>query len=260
MKLVVLISAYHKLVLLDPIVKRLKSFNLDVYLQLDAKCNEIPSKYVLDNVKLLKPLRRAGWGAWTVIDNILNGYKEILERDSDVTNIWLCSGEDLIIRKPIIDENKNYINNVVSANNAVIHVANVNEGDSFPIQAASKFEISKLDLPLADVREFYRGQTWTILKRSSIINILKYWNSHLKFWKIRGLDEELVPATYCMNFEPESVENVNWVFQEYNSSGCHPKQLSVTEFDTIYNSNAIVARKCSSVKNQLLWLRFIEDK
>jgi len=264
MKLAVLISAYHKLNLLDFIVNRLKAIGVDdIYLQLDAKCEEAVSNYVSNNTIILTPLRRAGWGAWTVMDNILNGYLDIIRIDSNVTHIWLCSGEDLIIRKPKIECDYNYISwidNSISVKNSLKYTYNVQEGEPYPTTAKKNFTKLELDDNKSGFSNYFRGQTWTILSTSTIIKMYEYWNNHLEFWKIRGLDEEIFPATYCMNFNKDNTINSHNVYQEYNKSGCHPIQLSNKDFESIYNSDSITARKCSTVKTQEAWNKFMEGK
>jgi len=264
MKIAVLIAAHKDPLQVEKLIQLLDNDHIDIYIHLDRKSNFNSFKYLAakKRVSFIKNSVRTYRGEYSLIQATINSLEEIVKK-GNYEYINFISGQDLPI------QSAQYIFNFLLENVGCefinTHLYNpsdpwwkLNESrilkynlDNWRIPG--KYKLQKIINTLLPKRKIPKGyilsgnSQWFCITKSCAEYVLDFIRSKpplINYFKyVWGADEFFFSTiVYNSPFREQIRNNLHYV-KWGNSEGGHPKILGVNDFDNIFNSGKLFARK-----------------
>jgi len=264
MKIAVLIAAHKDPLQVEKLIQLLDNDHIDIYIHLDRKSNFNSFKYLAakKRVSFIKNSVRTYRGKYSLIQATINSLEEIVKK-GNYEYINFISGQDLPI------QSAQYIFNFLLENVGCefinTHLYNpsdpwwkLNESrilkynlDNWRIPG--KYKLQKIINTLLPKRKIPKGyilsgnSQWFCITNSCAKYILKFIKTKpplINYFKyVWGADEFFFSTiVYNSPFREQIRNNLHYV-KWGNSEGGHSEILGVNDFDNIFNSGKLFARK-----------------
>lgn len=262
MKIAHLILAHARPQQLQELVSLLEHPCSEIYIHLDKKTNASNFKHLEENPKVffIKKNVRVYWADYSMVQAVLNSFKEIIQKDYDYINV--ISGQDFPIKSI------NHFHHFLAAHNSKQFVSCANIAKDWPEAA---IRLKTYDMPRYKFKGKYRlfvalnkilpgkktplsyeivGRSgwFTITKdaASYILTVLENNPKLVKFFKYTWAADELIFSTILYNspFKNKIEDNlmyINWDWE--GSASGHPKTLNYDDLDRLKKSDKFFARK-----------------
>ena len=268
MKIAHLILAHSGPGQLQRLINRLKHPDAYVFIHIDGKANigEFALLAKTENVFLVEQRARVRWGAYSIVQATLNGFKAILDSGVSFNRINLLSGSDYPLANPekihlFFAENtvQNFMEfqDVKSVwKEAIPRITEYHLNNySFP----GKYMVQKWMNRLLPVRKMPAGLTpvgrsqWMSLTFESMRYLLLYLAENPKvsrFFKLTWAPDEMIFQTILYNSRfRESLVNDNLRYIDWSAAEPSPKLLVADDLDHLLKSGKLFARKFDMDKN-----------
>jgi len=268
MKLAHLILAHSGPRQLQRLVNRLEHSDAYFFIHIDGKADigEFAFLAKTGKVFLVEQRARVRWGAYSIVEATLNGFKAILDSGIPFNRINLLSGSDYPLTNPekihlFFAENamQNFMEfqDVKSVwKEAIPRVTEYHlDNYSFP----GKYMVQKWMNRLLPVRKMPAGLTpvgrsqWMSLTFESMRYMLQYLAENpevSRFFKLTWAPDEMIFQTILYNSRfRESLVNDNLRYIDWSAAEPSPKLLAAADLDNLLKSGKLFARKFDMDKN-----------
>lgn len=281
MNIAYLILAHTKPFQLKRLIKRLYTNNTWFFIHLDSKtpftsdfsnlCLEIP------NVVYINRRVNVKWGAFSVVEAILNSLSQILSSGVWIDYICLMSGSDYPIkRNEFIFNffNKYYGREFIHYRQ--LPIAQFAEGrmdrvwyyydydnyySEFGSSGSTFYETEmrarSIKRDFIDGMQPYHGSTWWCLSSSCIKYILKLIDNNseiMNYFRYTKFSDEQFFQTLVMNspFAEKTPSTNLWYLDWSITDSLHPKTLNTEDFNALLTSDCLYARKLDNERSTKL--------
>jgi hypothetical protein len=264
MRIAILIMAHKLPKQLNYLCDSISHPEIDIYIHIDKKVEQSIFKLKNGNrsVKYIKNRTSTHWGAFSLVETILNCYKEILEiyKYDYICNI---SGQDLPIKK--IERLVDYIK--TNAGQEFIECRPYTLTDQWWSENAKrilkysfvnynfrgKFKLEKLVNAFTGIRKmdqpiiFAGNSGWFCLSNEAILYILSTYKNNIKltrYFKFVWGADEIYFSTVLYNSRFKEKLIGNFLFTEWPlHDKSHPKVFTMEDETQLLNSDKYFARK-----------------
>jgi len=262
MKIAHLILAHSGPEQLQRLISRMAHPNAYFFVHIDAKADIGAFTFLAktDRVFFVEKRVKVRWGAYSIVQATLNGFKAILDSAISVNRINLLSGSDYPLANPenvhrFFEENRetNFMEfqDVISVwKEAIPRVTEYHlDNYSFP----GKYLVQNWINRLLPARKMPAGLTpvgrsqWMSLTAESVQYILQYLDEHsevARFFKLTWAPDEMIFQTilYSSRYR-ESLLNDNLRYVDWSAGEPSPKLLTGDDLEKLLKSGKLFARK-----------------
>jgi hypothetical protein len=262
MRIAHLILAHNNPQQLEQLIGKLSYADDSIYIHLDKKADIRPFEYLmaLKNVHFVKDRVSVKWGACSIVDATINGFKQIMSSGQDHQFVNLLSGADLPLQRaehihsflsantgkifmsymPILDEWEEAVSRIIH-----YHFNEYAFPGVYKMQALVNKVMPKRKLPNGMIAVGH--SQWFTACSESIDFIIKYWDRTPKlrrFIKLTWGPDEFVFQTILYNsrFKDQMV-NDNLRYIDWSNGGASPKTFTIADTEALLNSEKLYARK-----------------
>jgi len=262
MKIAHLILAHAAPAQLSKLIGALEDERTWFFVHLDRKA-DINAFSFLQNrarVKLVPDRVAVGWGAYSIVEATLRGFRAIVDSGIDFGYINLLSGADYPLQSPseILDffarnKGKNFME-FYSVHNewteaiprlTEYHLTNYNFPGKYLVQKWMNRLLPKRTMP-AGLEPVGRSQ-WMSLTLDAVRYILAYLDRNpgvAKFFKLTWAPDEIIFQTILYNSPLRStLVNDNLRYIDWSKGEASPKVLTEEDLDRMWASGKLFARK-----------------
>lgn len=266
MKIAILIHVHQDPQQLVRLVDRLLHPDVDIYVNVDAKANTADFRSVLDNrVHFIKNSIEVTWGRFSQVQQILNSFQEIRDSKIEYSHILFISGQDYPLQS--IDQIIQFLGENKDKSFIDYHLVSKDKNDEWRNVIHRRFEYWYF-LPSNDIRangfvrklyklvgykrkyptdDIYYGACWFTLTSDAVDYLLDYIQSNpsvIKFFQHTGCADELFFQSILLNSPlRDQMVNNHYRYIDWEKGGNRPKDLTVSDYDRIKESDAWFARK-----------------
>lgn len=277
MKLAHLILAHDHPEQLARLVDRLLHRGAHVYIHLDAKApieafNKIIGR---EDVFFITNRVKVYWGAFSIVQATINGFKQIDNSGKHYDYVNLLSGHDYPIAPTdklydllAANQGKAYMNSRVAETHWLEALPRVQQyyfdNYRFPLKYAIQKTINKL-LPkrkLPDDMVLVGRSQWFTIAGDCVKYILDYWDSHpafRRFMKFTWAPDEFIFQTILYNSPlRERMVDEDLRYIDWQAGGARPKTLTMDDVEALKQSGKFFARKFDMNKDAAV-LKYIDE-
>lgn len=262
MKIAHLILAHTAPDQLARLISVLDGGNASFFVHLDQKADKKAFDFLLKNnrVKLVTRRVKVAWGAYSVVQATINGFREILHSGIEPDYVNLLSGADYPLKSP------QEITAFFEANRgkSFVHYELVMEQWKEAIPRLTQYHLTDFGFPgkyffqkwinrLLPQRKMPHGlipvgrSQWMTLTLEAVRYILDYLDSHAElssYFKLTWAPEELIFQTILYNSPLKaSVVNDNLRYIDWTKGAASPRTLAEEDLDKLMRAQALFARK-----------------
>lgn len=268
MKIAHLILAVSEPLQLQRLIGSLQHDNAFFFIHVDQKTDISPFQFLTNypSVYLIKNRKKAAWGAYSIVQATLNGFREIADSGKNIDVVNLLSGSDYPIK------NTEQIHSFFAQNPGqnFMKYDLVYEQWHEAITRLTEYHLTSYDFPgkyfvqkwlnkLLPTRKIPgplvpvgRSQ-WLSIRMDALKYILKYLEEHpqiVRFFKLTWAPDEIIFQTILYNsvFRHSMVNN-NLRYIDWSEGKASPKTLTEEDLPKLLDSDALFARKFNSVTN-----------
>jgi hypothetical protein len=267
MRLAHLILAHNNPEQLERLISRLLHPEADIYIHIDKKTpiEQFGRLTKIENVFFIKKRIKIHWGAYSIVEATLNGFKEILKCGKEYGYVNLLSGQDYPL-KPAA-----YIHQYLTQNQGVAFMnylifdpdwrealPRVEEYHFNNYKFPGRYIFQKQINRLLPKRKFPNGFTpvgrsqWFTVPTDCVNYLINYWDNNKKlrnFIKFTwGADEFLFQTILYNSDYRDMMINKDLRYIDWSDGGVSPKYLSVKDADLLLKSTELFARKFDMYK------------
>lgn len=265
MKIALLIHVHTNPEQVSRLVSRLRHDNVDIYINVDAKIDICEFKDKVSDVYFIENRVEVVWGRFSQVQQILNSFEEIANKQETYSHILFISGLDYPI-KPISEIIQEVRNNIEKS---YIDYHQLKD-DDWSVLMKKRYEywhflpssdlrsnglVRKILLKLGFKRKYpfhnvYYGSCWFCLSLEAVKYLLDYTSNNSKvvdFFKYTGCSDELYIQSVLLNssLKDKMINNIHRYF-DWGDKGKSPKILTESDYSNIVQSDAWFARKLDS--------------
>jgi hypothetical protein len=248
---------HSKPTLLNKIVTKIKSHNVEIFIHLDAKC-DITDYSEIKDATFIKNRVNVYWGGRSMVVAMYN-LIEYVVKNSNCDYILFISGEDFPIILPdkyhqFIDRSKCYIE-YESLPRKDWYKGGVDRVSNFYIFNSPSSILSRAFVKLQKVINFerkywnttfkiYCGSQWININRKSAEYILNEWERYYDFFKNCRIPDEFIFQTILLNSpHKDKIVNTNLRFLYFEKNKLSPVYLDESYYADIISSKTLFCRK-----------------
>lgn len=262
MQVAYLLLAHANPTQLHRLVKKIVTENAAVYIHIDAKANldEFLLIANLPNVYFITKREKVYWGAYSIVQATINGFKQIIASGINYQHITLLSGQDYPLKSntTILDFFK------ANTDTAFMEFYTVNDVWTEAIPRLNKYYLTNYPFTGSHTVEtiinklftsrqppnnlvFVGRSQWfsiTLPQATYIVQELATNHSLRRYFKLTWGSDEFVFQTLLYN-SPYKVQmvNDNLRYIDWSAGGASPKTLTITDATSLAESGKLFARK-----------------
>jgi len=262
MKIAHLILAHSQPQQLQRLIRKLYNPGADFYLHIDAKTDIKPFMALknLPHVYFIQKREKVLWGAYSIVQATINGFKEILKSSKQYDYINLLSGQDYPIKSTeyihrfLADYNGKLFMEFYPVENVweeaiprikKYHLLNYNIPGKYKIENFINAFLPERKMPEGLVA-VGRSQ-WFTITRNAASYIVDYLETHPNvafFFKLSWAPDEMIFHTILYNsvFRDYMVNN-NLRYIDWSEGKPSPKTFTIKDAVVLKNSDKLFARK-----------------
>jgi hypothetical protein len=267
MKIAHLILAHTEPLQLERLIGRLLHDDAIFFIHIDAKADIDRFKKILNNPELHWVRNRVNitWGAYSMVQATINGFRSIIETYPDIDMINLLSGSDYPLKSSneIVDffnshPGQNFMElyslqgEWEDANQRITqyHLNNFSFRGRFVVQKWMNRILPDRQFPKRLVA-VGRSQLMT-LTRDAVIYILDYLRKNpdiTRYFKLTWAPDEMIFQTVLYNspFKNQLINN-NLRYIDWSAGEASPSTLTIDDLPKLLNSDKLFARKFDQKK------------
>lgn len=247
---------------LETLVKRLTYADDLVFIHVDKKSDAALFEYIgrMPNVYFVKDRVKVAWGAYSIVEATLNGFKEILATNVKIDVVNLLSGCDYPLQSPenihrflqnnpgkIFMEFEHMRTNWQEALSRVerYHLTNYNFKGRYLLQSIMNKLLPKRRMPNGMI-PVGRSQWFTIPTEcvKYIVDYIDHNKSFKRFFEHTWAPDEFVFQTLLFNSHfREQMVNDNLRCIDWSERKASPKTFTIADKDVLLSSDKLYARK-----------------
>lgn len=262
MKIAHLILAHAAPAQLSRLIGALEDENAYFFVHLDRKAdlNAFPFLLNRERVVLVPGRVDVGWGAYSIVDATLRGFKAIMNSGLDFDYINLLSGADYPLQSPrqihdflLRSKGKNFMEYYSVHNEWTEAVPRLTEYHLTNFNFPGKYLVQKWMNKLLPARTMTAGlepvgrSQWMTLTMDAVRYMLDYLNNHtevVRFFKLTWAPDEIIFQTILYNSPfRSSLVNDNLRYIDWSKGQASPKVLKEEDLDRMLASGKLFARK-----------------
>ena len=262
MKIAHLILAHTQPRQLERLIERLQHKNFYFFIHIDKKVSldDFESLLAKDHVYLVSERVKVGWGAFSIVEATINGFREIASSGLEIDYVNLLSGSDYPLKSP------EFIHQFFTKNpdKNFMEYQSVNEEWKEAIPRLTKYHLTNYSFPgrhmvqkwvnrLSPSRTMPRNliavgrSQWFSITIDAVTYILEYLDKHVEvipFFKFTWAPDEIIFQTIIYNSAlRETLVNNNLRYIDWADGKPSPKVLGSEDFTSLMESDALFARK-----------------
>jgi len=262
MKIAHLILAHNNPKQLEQLIKRLTYADDAVYVHLDKKTSMIPYQYLeqLNNVHFITDRVTVKWGAYSIVEATLRGFKAIINSGIDYGFVNLLSGCDYPLQTPahihyFLEQNEDkafmsYLPMETEWQEALprinaYHLTNYSFFGCHAVQKMLNIFLPKRKMP-GGLIPVGRSQWFTapLACVKYIVNYIKCNEDLRNFMKLTWGPDEFIFQTILYNSHfREKIVNTNLRYIDWSAGGASPKTFTIADKEALLTSKKLYARK-----------------
>ncbi|MCF2444147.1 beta-1,6-N-acetylglucosaminyltransferase [Dyadobacter sp. CY345] len=268
MKIAHLILAHCDSQQLGRLIDRLQNPDAFFFIHIDKK-TELDSFMFLKDKKqvyFVKDRVNVGWGAYSIIEATINGFKEILSSDLCVDYVNLLSGADYPLKKAsqihqFFEEHsgQNFMEYLSVYDEWTEAIPRLTEYHLTNYAFPGKYVAQKWLNRLTPTRKMPNNlipvgkSQWFSISVEAVKFILNYLEKYpevVRFFKLTWAPDEIIFQTILYNSEfKDRLVNNNLRYIDWSAGKASPEILTEADLPTLKASNALFARKFSMSKH-----------
>jgi len=262
MKIAHLILAHSEPVQLERLIGRLLHEDACFFIHVDQKTDISPFQFLTSypNVFLVKNREKVAWGAYSIVQATLNGFKEIADSGKNIDVVNLLSGSDYPLKNTeqihsffVQNPGQNFIKyelvfeqwHEAITRLTKYHLTNYEFPGKYFVQKWLNKILPARKLP-GQLVPVGRSQ-WLSITIDALRYILKYLEEHpqiVRFFKLTWAPDEIIFQTILYNSGfRESIVNNNLRYIDWSAGKPSPKTLTTEDLPELLKSDALFARK-----------------
>jgi hypothetical protein len=262
MKIAHLILAHSEPLQLSRLIDRLEHKDASFFIHIDAKADIETFKDVLQKPKVNAVPNRVvvNWGAYSIVQATINGFKSIIEADSDFDVINLLSGSDYPLKSSdeIADffsdhDGQNFMEFLSVQNEWQEAIPRLTEYHLTNFTFPGKYFVQKWLNRVTPPRKMPNGlipvgrSQWMSLTSDAVRYILDYLQKKpevTQFFRLTWAPDEIIFQTILYNspFRAQLV-NDNLRYIEWEDGKASPKTLTLEDLPRLMECGKLFARK-----------------
>jgi hypothetical protein len=267
MKIAHLILAHAAPAQLSKLIGALEDGNAHCFVHLDRKADLNSFSFLRDHARVtLVPDRVAvGWGAYSIVEATIRGFRTIAASGIDFSYVNLLSGADYPLQTPsairdFFDRNtgKNFMEYYPVYDEwteaiprlSQYHLTNYNFPGKYLVQKYINRLLPRRRMP-AGLEPVGRSQ-WMSLTAEAVRYVLAYLDAHpevVRFFKLTWAPDEIIFQTILYNSPFRStLVNDNLRYIDWSKGQASPKVLTEEDLDRMSESGKLFARKFDLVR------------
>lgn len=261
MKIAHLILAHNAPEQLARLVNRLQHADAAFFIHIDAKADIKPFLHLADsgNVHFIQKREKVFWGAYSIVQATVNGFREILAT-KDFTHINLLSGADYPLRSTqeihdffSVNADNNYMHFLSVADEWQEAIPRLKEYHLTNYQFPGKYKVQRVLNKILPEREMPNGlvpfgrSQWFTITTAAAAYIIGYLDRHpgvVSFFKWTWAPDEIIFQTilYNSDFRKQMI-NANLRYVDWSEGKPSPKTLTIQDLTNVLSSGNLFARK-----------------
>lgn len=262
MKIAHLILAHTAPAQLSKLIDALEDENAHCFVHLDRKA-DLNSFSFLQNspqVTLVPDHVDVGWGAYSIVEATIRGFRAIAGSGIDFGYVNLLSGADYPLQSPSAihdffarNKGKNFIEYYSVYNEWTEAIPRLNQYHLTNYNFPGKYAVQKWINRLLPVRTMPAGlepvgrSQWMSLTADAVGYILEYLDKHpevVRFFKLTWAPDEIIFQTILYNSTFRStLVNDNLRYIDWSKGQASPKVLTEQDLEAMSESGKLFARK-----------------
>jgi len=262
MKIAHLILAHAAPAQLSKLIGALEDEHAWFFVHLDRKADLNAFRFLLDRerVTLVADRVDVGWGAYSIVEATLRGFRTIIGSGIDFGYVNLLSGADYPLQSPsgIHDffankAGKNFMEYYAVHNKWTEAIPRLTEYHLTTYNFPGKYLVQKWLNKLLPARTMPAGldpvgrSQWMSLTVDAVRYILEYLDGHpevVRFFKLTWAPDEIIFQTILYNSPfRSSLVNDNLRYIDWSKGQASPKVLTEDDLDRMWSSGKLFARK-----------------
>jgi hypothetical protein len=262
MKLAYLILAHSEPLQLSRLIGRLEHKDASFFIHNDAKADIKTFEEVLQKLKVnIVPNRvDVNWGAYSIVQATINGFKSIIEADADFDVINLLSGSDYPLKSN--DEITDFFSDHQGQN--FLEFLSIRNEWQEAIPRLTKYHLTNFTFPgkylvqkwlnrVTSPRKMPNGlipvgrSQWMSLTSGAVKYILDYLQENAnvtQFFKLTWAPDEIIFQTILYNSPyRDQLVNDNLRYIDWRDGKARPKTLTPEDLPKLMESGKLFARK-----------------
>lgn len=262
MKIAHLILAHAAPAQLSKLIGALAHQDAYVFVHLDQKADLSAFGFLLEskNVVLVPARIRVGWGAYSIVEATLQGFRAIARSGIHFDYVNLLSGADYPLKSA------GEIHDFFSRNNGhnFMEYRRVSDEWTEAIPRLTGYHLTNYQFPGKHLAEKWLNKLlpartmpagleavgrsqWMTLTMDAVRYILAYLDDHpgvIRYFKLTWAPDEIIFQTILYNSPfRSSLVNDNLRYIDWSKGGASPKVLTEEDFDRLSDSGKLFARK-----------------
>lgn len=262
MKTAYLILAHANPKQLERLIGRLIFSDTDIYVHLDLKSDMRAFSYlsVLPNVFFIRNRVKVAWGAYSIVQATVNGFREIVASGKDYGYVHLLSGQDYPLKSNIAihaffeaNPGKAFMHSLdvyAEWQEAIprleyYHLTNYHFPGKFKAEEWMRKLLPKRKMP-AGLVPVGRSQWFSIslVHVQYILQFLKENAAVVRFFKFSWAPDELIFQTILFSSPyKKDMVNDNLRYIDWSEGGASPKTITMADKEALAASGKFFARK-----------------
>ena len=262
MKIAHLILAHAAPAQLSRLIGALEDENAYFFVHLDRKAdlNAFPFLMNCEHVALVPERVDVGWGAYSIVEATLRGFKAIIDSGLEFGYVNLLSGADYPLQPPgqirdflLRSQGKNFMEYYSVRDEWTEAVPRLTEYHLTHFNFPGKYLVQKWLNRLLPARTMPAGleavgrSQWMTLTAEAVRYILDYLDGHpevARFFKLTWAPDEIIFQTILYNSPfRSSLVNDNLRYIDWSKGQASPKVLKEEDLDGMLASGKLFARK-----------------
>lgn len=262
MKIAHLILAHAAPAQLSRLIGALEDENAYFFVHLDRKAdlNAFPFLMNCEHVALVPERVDVGWGAYSIVEATLRGFKAIIDSGLEFGYVNLLSGADYPLQPPgqirdflLRSQGKNFMEYYSVRDEWTEAVPRLTEYHLTHFNFPGKYLVQKWLNRLLPTRTMPAGleavgrSQWMTLTAEAVRYILDYLDGHpevARFFKLTWAPDEIIFQTILYNSPfRSSLVNDNLRYIDWSKGQASPKVLKEEDLDGMLASGKLFARK-----------------
>ena len=268
MKIAHLILAHSDPQQLGRLINALQNSNAFFFIHIDKKTELEPFRFLekTERVYFIKSRVKVAWGAYSIIQATLNGFKEILASGIGIEYINLLSGADYPLTNAAKihqffekHRDQNFMEYLSVFNEWKEAIPRLTEYHLTNYSFPGKYAVQKWLNRLSPARKIPndlipvgRSQWFSISADASkfILNYLEENPKVVRFFKLTWAPDEILFQTILYNSEfKKQLINNNLRYIDWSAGKASPEILTLSDLPKLHASSALFARKFSMVRH-----------
>jgi hypothetical protein len=277
MKLVYLIHAHKNIAQLNNLIELLADNDTKIYVNIDLK-SKIDVSKINEKAHLIKKRIPIIWAHYSQTQAILNSIEEINKNEASYSHIIFISGQDFPIKpnaiiKNTIQKDKDYLEYCIVPtewSGAKYRYERFHYQGKIKILRKIVMVFASVIRRLGYCRKIpgepipYGGSDWWIFTKDTIEYIISFVNdnankTYINFFCIVVHTSELFfHIILCNSEKMKNIVNDNCRYIDWSERRPNPKNLDISDYEKIINSNKLFCRKIEQGVSDSLVEKLIE--